>query len=68
MSMPMVELIAYTEGSLDDASAERFLRACEDHCTAMSWVDETAKRSTRSTTTACIKSGCPTRLRGRDRG
>jgi hypothetical protein len=43
MSMPMVELIAYTEGSLDDASAERFLRACEDHCTAMSWADETAE-------------------------
>lgn len=40
MSMPMVELIAYTEGNLGDGAAERFLRAYEHDCAAMSWTGE----------------------------
>ncbi|MGN9807292.1 hypothetical protein [Micromonospora sp. L32] len=40
MPVPIVELIAYSEGHLDDRDVSRFLQAYESACGRLSWVGE----------------------------
>ncbi|MEU5945070.1 hypothetical protein ABZ793_05845 [Micromonospora sp. NPDC047465] len=43
MPVPIDELIAYSEGHLDDRDVSRFLRAYERDCGKLSWVGERAE-------------------------
>jgi hypothetical protein len=43
MAVPLVELVAYTEGRLDGGAAERFLQAYERDSSTASWVSEVAE-------------------------
>lgn len=43
MPVPIDELIAYSEGRLDDRDVSRFLRAYERDCGRLSWVGERAE-------------------------